>query len=206
MRKFIKNGYLFLILFIILLTRDYLLSFFSSIPKTNIKDSYVLKLEKEIEDLNIIKNKTYLSNFYYGKVLYQNPYKPGYLNILINSLDIKKGDLVLSDDSLIGIINDVKFPEASVKSVYTKDFLLGVTINNCYGILKGNIISGIDNYCEVHDEDEVYTSDNNLIKDKVLIGKIVKINKDLNEVSNTYEIKFAKEYQNLNYLIIIGGV
>lgn len=204
MKKFIKNSYLFLILFIIIVAKNYILGFFAHFPEPNIKDSYVLSLEKEINDIKLIKNSNYESNFYYGKVLYQNPYKLGYINIIIDSEKIQKGDLVLSDGALIGTIYKVKNSEAEVKTLYAKDFTLQVSINECYGILKENKIETIDNYCPININDEVYTSDigNN---SKVLIGTVFQIIKDKNKVSNTYILKPIKNFSNLNYLIIMGG-
>ena len=204
MKKFIKNSYLFLILFILIIAKNYVLGFFTRLPEPVIKDSYVETLEAEIANINLIKNNNYKNNFYYAKVLYLNPYKPGYINILIDSENIKTGDLVISDSALLGTIANVKNKQAEVKTLYAEDFLLQVSINNCYGILKNDKIETIDNYCPIKIGDEVYSAQS-FLQDKILVGTIQDIIKDKNKVSNTYVLKPLKNFSNLNYLIVIGG-
>ncbi len=205
MKKFIKNSYLFLILFIIVISKNYILSFFARIPDVNIKDAYIQSLEDEIEEIKLIENTSYKDEFYYGKVIYQNPYKKGFISIVTGSKKVKKGDLVLSDSVLIGVINKVDKKTAEVKTIYAEDFALPVRINNCYGILKNDTIEGIDKYCPVGESDEVYTSDLSPFNEKFLIGTINKVIKDKNGISDTYILKPMKNFSNLNYLIIIGG-
>lgn len=205
MKRFIKNSYLFLIFFIILVSKDYVLSFFVKMPKVNIKDSYVQRLEQEIADINIIKNNEYKSNYYYAKVLYQNPYKPGYINIAIDDNKIKKNDYVIHNNMLLGTINKVYKNRAEVKLINASDFIMQVSINDCYGILRDMKAEGINKYCPVDIGDEVYTSNLGYIKDKVLIGTVVKKISDKNEISDVYEVKSGNTFSNLNYLIIIGG-
>ncbi len=205
MKRFIKNGYLFLILFIIVISKNYVLSFFARMPDVNIKDAYIQSLEDEIEEIKLIENTSYKDEFYYGKVIYQNPYKKGFISIVASSEKVKKGDLVLSDSVLIGVINKVDKKTAEVKTIYAEDFVLPVRINNCYGILENDTIEGIDKYCPVGESDEVYTSDLSQFNEKILIGTISKVIKDKNGISDTYVLKPMKNFSNLNYLIIIGG-
>ena len=117
------------------------------------------------------------------------------------------GNGVTNEYGLIGKVTKLGKHTSELTSIRDlKD--ISVIVNNSYGKLnydyKNNtfIISDISNYDVVHINDEVYTSGYGTIREKLYIGKIVKIeNKDFKKVlymkSNVY-------FNNLNYVLIVG--
>ena len=207
MKMFIKNSYLFLIFFILLLSKSFWSSLFIPKEKIDIENIYIKKLEKEINDLKKIDKVKYKTNFYYGKVLYQNPYK--YNEELIISIDtsnISKNDYVITMDGLLGIIDKTYQNYAIIKMLTSSNILLQVKINDCYGLLKYEnklIVTNINNYCNISLNDKVYTSNLGYLDEEILVGKVTDIIYDKNEIANTYIVTSEANFNDLNYVVVL---
>lgn len=208
MKLFIKNSYLFIIFFIILLSKNFIFSLFKPKCNINYENMYTLSLEKEIENINIIKNNNYKTYFTYGKVINNNIYKfKEEIKVSCDTSNIKKNDLIIKDDYLIGIVKNVYKDYIIGLLITSKDFIITGTINNEYtviknedNLLKATLIS-IDKKININDK--VYVSSLTGFNEKILIGYVDKINYDPNKISNNYIIKF-NNLNNLDYVVILS--
>ena len=72
-KKFINNSYLFLILFIILISKNFIFSLFK--PRYTFNESVLVSsLYEQINKINIIKGYDYKDNITYAKVINNNVY------------------------------------------------------------------------------------------------------------------------------------
>lgn len=202
-----KKIYLFIVLIALLISKNIFYSIYK-LDEVNIRNAYIKKLEKEIDNINIIKNNNYKTSFSYGKVLLQNVYKfKEELTIIIDSDSVREKDYVVNNDGLIGIIKNVYEKQATVSLINSKDLVMQVQINNCYGILENKdtlIVRGIDNYCLVSEGDLIKTSSLSGYDEQVPVGIVSNIIKDDNQISNFYEVKTSTNLNNLNYVIILS--
>lgn len=208
MKLFIKNSYLFIIFFIILLSKNFIFSLFKPKCNINYENMYTLSLEKEIENINIIKNNNYKSYFTYGKVINNNIYKfKEEIKVSCDTSNIKKNDLIIKDDYLIGIVKNVYKDYIIGLLITSKDFIITGTINNEYTVIKNedNLLKAtlipIDKKININDK--VYVSSLTGFNEKILIGYVDKINYDPNKISNNYIIKF-NNLNNLDYVVILS--
>ncbi|MBQ6840975.1 MAG: rod shape-determining protein MreC [Bacilli bacterium] len=173
----------------------------------NVDSVYINKLEKEIENIKLIEDTPYKISGVYGKVLYQNPYTFNeQLVIAANTDFLEKYNYVINNDGLIGIVDYVYKNKILVKMITSKDILLQVKINDCYGLLNGsNKVTNISNYCNINLGDKVYTSNLGYMDEEILIGTIKKIEHDGNLISDTYIIEYAVDFNNLSYVVILSG-
>ena len=66
------------------------------------------------------------------------------------------------------------------------------------------IITDISNYDKVYINDEVYTSGFGTIKEKLYIGKVIKIDNDI--YSKKIYVESKVDFNNLNYVLIVGDL
>lgn len=169
---------------------------------------YTLSLEKEIENINIIKNNNYKTFFTYGKVINNNIYKfKEEIKISCDTSNIKKNDLIIKDDYLIGIVKNVYKDYIIGLLITSKDFIITGTINNEYTVIKNedNLLMAtlipVDK--KINISDKAYVSSLTGFNEKILIGYVDKINYDPNKISNNYIIKF-NNLNNLDYVVILS--
>ncbi|MDD5865323.1 MAG: rod shape-determining protein MreC [bacterium] len=208
MKLFIKNSYLFIIFFIILLSKNFIFSLFKPKCNVNYQNMYTLSLEKEIENINIIKKNNYKTYFTYGKVINNNIYKfKEEIKVSCDTTNIKKNDLIIKDDYLIGIVKNVYKDYIIGLLITSKDFIITGTINNEYTVIKNkdNLLMAtlipIDKKININDL--VFVSSLTGFNEKILIGYVDKINYDPNKISNNYIIKF-NNLNNLDYVVILS--
>jgi len=85
---------------------------------------------------------------------------------------------------------------------------VSVMVGEEYGRLNYNyvtnefIISDISNYDKLYINDNVYTSGYGSIKEKLYIGKVIKIENET--VSKKVYIDVDTDFNNLNYVLIVG--
>lgn len=208
MKLFIKNSYLFIIFFIILLSKNFIFSLFKPKCNVNYQNMYTLSLEKEIENINIIKKNNYKTYFTYGKVINNNIYKfKEEIKVSCDTTNIKKNDLIIKDDYLIGIVKNVYKDYIIGLLITSKDFIITGTINNEYTVIKNkdNLLMAtlipVDKNININDL--VFVSSLTGFNEKILIGYVDKINYDPNKISNNYIIKF-NNLNNLDYVVILS--
>ncbi len=113
---------------------------------------------------------------------------------------------VINNNGLVGIIADVHEKESKVQ-LLSGSPNLSVKINDTYGTLSSYedgflIISNISNYSKINLNDEVYTSTLGAIKERLFIGKVYKI--EDNDISKKIYVQSQVDFNNLNYLYVVG--
>lgn len=174
---------------------------FCSIENKNIEKEY-----NELLNLhNITKDK---KGLIYSKVIKRDIYE-FFNNITIangSNDNIKKGDIVINEYGLVGIINKVNKNSSEVSLITNKDLNISVKVNDSYGMLyskdhklkiKNIKIEGV-----IKEGDEVITSGLTNVPKGIKIGKITDIKKD--ELELEYILDIASI--NLQKLKFVGVI
>lgn len=201
MKKFIKNSYLFFLLIIILVSKNFIFSLLK--PKYKYDESIVISsLYTQIEKINLIKNYSYKDIITYAKVINNNVYAfRNELKIACDTENISKNDTVVYDKYLIGIVKNIYKNFAIVKLITNNSFQLQGYGKNEDGILKYNdnklIFSTNEN---LNIGDEVYISKLSGYNEKIVVGTVSNI---VYMPDKVYEIK-TYNLNNLDYLVVLS--
>ncbi|MBE6140944.1 MAG: rod shape-determining protein MreC [Firmicutes bacterium] len=178
----------------------------------NIRNSVVLNLEEENKELRKLLEyeKNNENKYLLGKVKYNNLYD--FLNVLVidkgSNDGVKKGDILVNDLGLIGIVDKVYKNESYVNLITKKNNQISVRVNESYGILKMNQdkleVSNIKSNEEVKIGDLVYTSGIGNLPKNILVGVVDDIYLDELGLEKTLIINSKIDFHNLNYCFIIG--
>ena len=186
-----------IIIYILYLTKDNLFALTSNLESLNnftsdIKESYY---ETEYQKLsNILKINPSAFNIEYSKVMLQNIYD-FYNKITINkgtNSNIEKGQAVINEKGLIGIINKVSNNSSEVNLITNPNTSISVKVNNSYGILttKDNklIVKNIKTNNEITEGEQVFTSGLTDIPEGILVGTVKSVTKSSLELEYILEI------------------
>lgn len=201
MKKFIKNSYLFFLLIIILVSKNFIFSLLK--PKYKYDESIVISsLYTQLEKINLIKNYSYKDIITYAKVINNNVYAfRNELKIACDTENISKNDTVVYDKYLIGIVKNIYKNFAIVKLITNNSFQLQGYGKNEDGILKYNdnklIFSTNEN---LNIGDEVYISNLSGYNEKIVVGTVSNI---VYMPDKVYEIK-TYNLNNLDYLVVLS--
>ena len=175
-----------------------------------LKDEKIKYLESEYKEYdNFSKNIDLLDyNYKLSKVIYKESYNTSNYKIQYGTKDnIKNGLAVTNEYGLVGkITNTNEYSSTLTTLKELKD--ISVIINDSYGKLNYDynqdsfIISDISNYDKVYVNDKVYTSGYGTIKEKIYVGKVIKIENDV--ISKRIYIESDVDFNNLNYILIVG--
>ena len=185
-KKFINNSYLFLILFIILISKNFIFSLFK--PRYTFNESILLSsLYDQINKINIIKGYDYKDNITYAKVINNNVYAfRKELKLICDTKNISKNDLVIYDKDFI-----------IVKMITNNDFIIQGFGKNELGILKYDdnklIFSSNEN---LNINDEIYISNLTGYNEKIVLGTI-------KGIIYTPEIK-PVDINKIDYLVVLS--
>ena len=219
-----KLGIYIIISIITILFRDNIAFFFGNVLNTfkldnnyeesiiNLQKEEINYLKEEINKLNEFSKNLYKINYNYivSKIIYKNSYNTSKYTIQYGSNnDITIGLGVINEYGLVGKITDINDNTSELTTLKElKD--ISVLVNGNVGKMNYDyneerfIVSDISNYDKVNINDEVFTSGYGTIKEKLLIGKVEKI------VNNTYSkkiyLKSEVDFNNLNYLLIVGDI
>ena len=201
-----------IIIYILYLTKDNLFALTSNLESLNnftsdIKESYY---EKEYQKLsNILKINPSAFNIEYSKVMLQNIYD-FYNKITINkgtNSNIEKGQAVINEKGLIGIINKVSNNSSEVNLITNPNTSISVKVNNSYGILttKDNklIVKNIKTNNEIKEGEQVFTSGLTDIPEGILVGTVKSVTKSSLELEYILEITSAIDIYNLSYVGVV---
>jgi len=208
MIKFIKESYLFLLIFILLLIKEPLYKMFfineeqyDIITCHNLEEEYNKLLEFNNIDL------IYKKNSYNTYVLYKDIYN--YLEEITISGGreyFKKYNPVIYDNTLVGIISDVYKNSSKVTLLTNKDTNLSVKVNDNIGVLTSEnnklVVKNISNYSDIFIGDQVFTSGIGYITNEIYIGTVEKvIDKGLEKhLIINYDIDIV----DINYITVLG--
>ncbi len=201
-----------IIIYILYLTKDNLFALTSNLESLNnftsdIKESYY---ETEYQKLsNILKINPSAFNIEYSKVMLQNIYD-FYNKITINkgtNSNIEKGQAVINEKGLIGIINKVSNNSSEVNLITNPNTSISVKVNNSYGILttKDNklIVKNIKTNNEITEGEQVFTSGLTDIPEGILVGTVKSVTKSSLELEYILEITSAIDIYNLSYVGVV---
>ncbi len=203
--------FIILIIYLLFLSKDKLFASFDiknlSTTLNNTKASYY---ETEYNALTKTLNLNNLGyNIVYSKVIFQDIYDfYNKITILKGTSDnLKKGDIVLNEDGVIGVISTPYNSYSEVSLLTNPNINLSVKINNSYGILKSSdnkiIIENVLVNNPLKEGDKVYTSGLTDIKGGLLIGTIKKIEVDDLGLEYKIEVNPSASLYNLNYLGVL---
>mgnify|MGYP004555838589 FL=1 len=201
MKKFIKNSYLFFLLIIILVSKNFIFSLLK--PKYEYDENIIISsLYTQIEKINLIKNYSYKDIITYAKVINNNVYAfRNELKIACDTENISKNDIVVYDKYLIGIVKNIYKNFAIVKLITNNSFQLQGYGKNEDGILKyndNNLIFSTNENLNIGDE--IYISNLSGYNEKIVVGTV---NNIVYMPDKMYEIK-TYNLNNLDYLVVLS--
>ena len=171
-------------------------------------------LNKEILNENIelkkyikLKDDIY-PNCILTKVKYNNIYDFKNEIILYKGVNenIKKGQAIVNDKGLVGIITKVNTNTSQGKLITNKDNKISVKINNNYGILdfdKELIVNNLLDTAVINVGDKVYTSGITNIPGDIYIGKVTKVIKDDLNIEQKAIVEMAVNLKEISYVVIL---
>lgn len=176
----------------------------------NLKDEKIKYLEQEYKKYDEFSKNINLIDYNYklSKIIFKESYNTNKYNIQYGKNDyIIKGLGVINEFGLIGKITSVNDNTSELTTLKElKD--VSVIIKDIPGKLNYNykkesfIVSDISNYDDIHINDKVYTSGYGTIKEKLYIGKVIKVENET--ISKKIYVKSEVDFNNLNYILIVG--
>ncbi len=217
-----KLGIYIIIFILVILFRDNICFFYGNVLGVfkldnnyydgiiTLKDEKINYLENEINSINDFSKN--LDKIYYSykvsKIIYKESYNMGKYKIQYgkeNNITLGMG--ITNEFGLIGKITKVDDKTSELTTI--KDLKdLSVVVGSSYGKLNYDYetntfsISDISNYDKVYVNDLVYTSGYGTIREKLLIGKVIKV--DNTDISKKIIVSSVVDFNNLNYVLIVG--
>lgn len=217
-----KLGMYIIILILVIIFRDNICFFYGNVLGVfkldnnycdgiiTLKDEKIKYLENEINSINEFSNNLDRIDYSYkvSKIIYKESYNIGKYKIQYGKDNgVENGMGVTNEFGFIGKITKVDNKTSELTTI--KDLKdLSVVVNDSYGKLNYDYetntftISDISNYDKVYVNDLVYTSGYGTIKEKLLIGKVIKV--DNNDISKKVIINSLVNFNDLNYVLIVG--
>lgn len=215
MINFIKNNIIYIILFVLFIYKGIFVNVIANIntlvtknnnnelTEINLLKEENKKLTKDIEEITKLKS-TYNNEYKLTRLSYRLTFADN--EFFITGSDYNVNDLLVNEHGLVGLVKEIKKDysvAATIKSIKN----LSININNSFGTISNFdgeffIANNLSNYDEVHVNDAVYTSKVGDTLNIVLVGYVNKIEE--HEVSKTIYIKSDVDFNNLNYLYVIG--
>ena len=210
MKKIIKDSLIFILFIVVFIAKDsiYLLFDKKEYNFNYVKDIELNYYKEEYEKLsNIKKNNNYLIS----KIIYRDIYS-FYKKIVISkgkNYNIKNGDVVVSEESLVGIIEKVDSTSSTVKLLYNNDLKVSVKVGNTYGILESKnnklYVTNIVSEASINKGDIIYTSGLTDIMGNIPVAKVIDIKESEDKLEKILEVKELTNLKDLKYVMIISG-
>ena len=210
MKKIIKDSLIFILFIVVFIAKDsiYLLFDKKEYNFNYVKDIELNYYKEEYEKLSNMKNN---NNYLISKIIYRDIYS-FYKKIIISkgkNYNIKKGDVVVSEESLVGIIEKVDSTSSTVKLLYNNDLKVSVKVGNTYGILESKnnklYVTNIVSEASINKGDIIYTSGLTDIMGNIPIAKVVNIKESEDKLEKILEVKELTNLKDLKYVMIISG-
>lgn len=209
MNKFIKENYLFIVLFILIILKEPLYRLFTienNIYNTTrcefLENDYNKLLE--FSEINVIYESDYIN----AAIIYKDIYN------YMNEITIRGGydqnlenNPVIYDNTLVGIIDKVDNNTSIVKLVTNNSSKISVKINDEIGILEyknGKLqVSNISNYGNISIGDSVYTSGLGNIHENIYIGEVSNIELDNKNIEQIITVDYKLNIKDIDYVTIL---
>lgn len=217
-----KLGIYIIIFILVILFRDNICFFYGNVLGVfkldnnyydgiiTLKDEKINYLENEINSINDFSKNLNKIDYSYkvSKIIYKESYNMGKYKIQYGKENkITLGMGITNEFGLIGKITKVDDKTSELTTI--KDLKdLSVVVGSSYGKLNYDYetntfsISDISNYDKVYVNDLVYTSGYGTIREKLLIGKVIKV--DNTDISKKIIVSSVVDFNNLNYVLIVG--
>ena len=169
----------------------------------NLNQTYLKYLEKENYELKKINNINNNLNYEIAKVINRDIYNyNNEITIDIPSKKVEKGNAVINEEGLIGIVTKVKKNSSIVKLLNSSNNI-SVIINETYGNLNKDTINLLDKYSNIKIGDYVYTSGLTSIPKGIFIGKVIEIKNDKDNLGKKAKISLINN--NNMYVAVINS-
>lgn len=209
MKKLLKNNYLFLVFFLILVLKEPLYKLFTiegGVYNTTrckfLEDDYNKLLE--FSEIDLI----YESDYYNSYVIYKDIYN--YMNEITirgGSDENLKQNPVIYDNTLVGIIDKVNKNSSIVKLITNKQSKISVKINEEIGVLRMKngelIVENIANNSNIKVGDYIYTSGLGNIKENIYIGTVKEISSANKELEQIIKVDYKLNIKNIDFVTIL---
>ncbi|MBQ8902290.1 MAG: rod shape-determining protein MreC [Bacilli bacterium] len=209
MNRFIKESYLFLILFILIIVKEPIYRLFTI--KDNIYNTTRCEfLESDYNKLLEFSevNVAYESDYINSAVIYKDIYN------YMNEITIRGGkdykldnNPVIYDNTLVGVIDKVDSNTSIVKLITNNSSKISVKINDEIGILEyikdKLIVSNISNFGNINVGDIVYTSGLGNIHENIYIGEVKNIELDNKNIEQIITVNYKLNIKDIDYVTIL---
>lgn len=117
-----------------------------------------------------------------------------------------KGDVVLNNEGLIGVVTKTYDYYSIVTLITNKDSNISVKINDAIGILKvinnNLVVTNINNYELINKEDKIYTSGLGNLPENIYIGIVEDVFLNETEIEKFASVNINSRLDKLDYLFI----
>ena len=209
MKKFLKDSYLFIILFLIFLLKEPIYKLFTikdnvyTPMRCSITEQEYNKL-LEFNEIDLIYETDYLNTY----IIYKDIYN--YLNeITIRGGQDKdlKNNVVIYDNTLVGVIDKVNKNTSIVKLITNNKSKISVKINEEVGILMMDdgllTVQNISNNSNILVGDPIYTSGIGITKENIYIGTVKDIKKNTSGIEEVIIVDYKLNIKDLLYVTVI---
>lgn len=217
-QKFFKSSVTYLLLFSLLIFKNNIMNLCANLPNIFLKENNYAKSEVSLLKNKIsfleeeLKNLTKLDlyteyNYQLTRMSYRKSYNEYQFFIFGGrNQSIHKNSAVINELGLVGIVKYVR-DDYSLVEALPIIHNLSININGAYGTITKYdseylIAENFSNYDDIQLNDTVYTSQLGTIKEKIKIGTVYKI--ENSAVSKKIYIKTPVNFQNINYLYVVG--
>lgn len=174
------------------------------------KEYYQEKYESLKQELDIQDNVSFKKT--YAKILDRDTYH-FWDTITINKGEthgFRKGMAVISENTLVGVIDEVRSKTASVKLITKKNDKISITIGGAYGFLSASSngelqCKNLTHYNNIKIGDKVYTSGIGLLPGKILIGMVDEIEEDTLGIEPYIHIRSNINLQDIQFVAVLEG-
>ena len=202
---------IFLLIIFIPYINKFLYAFDYKLNEENITNLYCQSLEVDYNALleaNDLKVGNGL-NLVISKVLIRDIYDFTDTITIYKGQDanLEKGQAVIDDAGLIGVISEVFKTTSQVQLLTNKNSYISVKIGSSYGILSFHdgtlLVKDLQVYDEINRGDKIYTSGIGNLPGDIYIGEVADISIDATEIEKTVSVKPAVDFANINYVLVV---
>lgn len=184
-----------------------------NLDNSKIVVDYNKYLKDELDSIRIINDIKIDDNLdlIVSRVKYRNVYEYSDTLTIFKGFknNVFKGDVVLNNDGLIGVISKSYEYYSVVTLLTNKDTNISVKINDAVGVLKcvdGKlVVSDINNYGVLEENDFVYTSGLGNLPVNIYIGKVKSVSLNNTEIEKVILVDINDRLEKLDYVFVRGN-
>jgi len=184
-----------------------------NLDNSKIVVDYNKYLKDELDSIRIINDIKIDDNLdlIVSRVKYRNVYEYSDTLTIFKGFknNVFKGDVVLNNDGLIGVISKSYEYYSVVTLLTNKDTNISVKINDAVGVLKcvdGKlVVSDINNYGVLEENDLVYTSGLGNLPANIYIGKVKSVSLNNTEIEKVILVDINDRLEKLDYVFVRGN-